>query len=347
MSSVNIDTPPLKLILGAIGTVVLLHIVTAIALMMVKAPMPVTQPLEVTPPIEIELITPPTEIEKPVTQVETQSNPQSRPEPITEPKEPVAEEVITEPNISESTPEPTESEIVEPELVEPEIVEPAITPSSEGSLQTPENPGVETSVVQPFEHEVVKTEQPVYDRSYATITPRVDRTTLNNQRRVREAQQNATAQNRVRREAQIAREAARAQAAAQAQAQAQAAREAVEQAAREAAQAKAAREAASNEPVNFTATSADWASIPNFSFPKGPRAKHRTQPGQKLEVVLRMRVNKQGTIENVSVAKSSGNSAVDKAAAEQVQSGRFKPFTQNNVPVVGNVTLPVAYEVPR
>ena len=109
------------------------------------------------------------------------------------------------------------------------------------------------------------------------------------------------------------------------------------------ADAKAAA-AASNEPVNFTASNANWASAPNLSFPE--RAARRARSGDSLNVVLVLRVNKQGGIDSVRIAQSSGNAVLDKEAARQVRSGKFKPFMKNGAPVVGNVTLPVAYVVP-
>ncbi|WP_201585887.1 energy transducer TonB [Psychrobacter jeotgali] len=57
MSSASFDRPSTKLILSAIGIVVLLHVLTAIALTLVKTPTPVIEPLQETPPIEIELLT--------------------------------------------------------------------------------------------------------------------------------------------------------------------------------------------------------------------------------------------------------------------------------------------------
>ena len=158
------------------------------------------------------------------------------------------------------------------------------------------------------------------------------------------AAQEAEAKARQEAEARAAHEAKRAaeaKAAREAQAAAQA--KAAQEAAEAAAQAKAA--AASNTPQNFTATNADWASAPRFSFPK--RAARRARSGDTFNVVLSLRVNKQGGIDSVSLAKSSGNPVLDKEAQRQVRSGKFKPFTNNNgVPVVGNVTLPISYTVP-
>lgn len=149
--------------------------------------------------------------------------------------------------------------------------------------------------------------------------------------------------------AQEAQQLADAKAAREAQAEADAKKAAEAKTAKAAAEAAArakgqAAAAASNTPVNFTATNANWASRPNFSFPTS--AARRARSGDKLTVVLVLRVNKQGGIDNVRVAQSSGNRLLDQAAQKQADSGKFKPFTEAGVPVVGNVTLPIEYVVP-
>ena len=158
-----------------------------------------------------------------------------------------------------------------------------------------------------------------------------------------DAHARAVADAKAAREAQAAADAKTAKEAAQKAAQAKAAIQA-EAAARAKADADAKAAAASNEPVNFTASNANWASAPNFSFPE--RAAKRARSGDTLNVILVLRVNKQGGIDSVRIAQSSGNSLVDKEAQRQVRSGKFKPFSKNGVPVVGNVTLPIAYAVP-
>ena len=168
---------------------------------------------------------------------------------------------------------------------------------------------------------------------------------------IAEAQRQAAAQAESERQAKKSEQEAQARAEQEAKrvADAKAAVQAKAAAEAAAAQARAEAEAAaalaqSNEPVSFTASSANWASAPNFSFPE--RAARRARSGDTLNVVLVLRVNKQGGIDNVRVAQSSGNPLLDKEARRQVRSGKFKPFTKNGVPVVGDVTLPISYAVP-
>ena len=318
MSSTDLDAPPLRLILIAIILVVGLHLLTAIALVIIKAATLKDEPIKETPPLEIQMVTLPTEpIENMVTEVEEvpQSKAESIPAPKPEPK--------TQQKMKAVTP------------VDPVVIEEEPIVQKEKPVQAP--PIKELPVKKKIEDK-----PPVIDKSVA-----------DEQRRIIAAQAEKAAQQAERQAQAKALQEAQAQAARDAQAQADA--NAAREAAQKAAQAKAEREAeaaarakaeaaASNEPVNFTASAANWASAPNFSFPD--RAARRARSGDTLNVVLVLRVNKQGGIDSVRVAQSSGNPLLDKEAQRQVRSGKFKPFTKNGAPVVGNVTLPIAYAVP-
>lgn len=322
MSSTDLEAPPLRLIFIAIILVVGLHLLTAIALVIIKAPMLKDEPIKETPPLEIQMVTLPTQpIENVVTEVEevpqskAESIPTSKPEPKPEPK--------TQQKMKAVTP------------VDPVVREEEPIVQKEKPVQTP-------PIKEPPVKKKIEDKPPVIDKSVA-----------DEQRRIIAAQAEKAAQQAERQAQAKALQEAQAQAARDAQAQADA--NAAREAAQKAAQAKAEREAeaaarakaeaaASNEPVNFTASAANWASAPNFSFPD--RAARRARSGDTLNVVLVLRVNKQGGIDSVRVAQSSGNPLLDKEAQRQVRSGKFKPFTKNGAPVVGNVTLPIAYAVP-
>lgn len=328
MSSTDLEAPPLRLILIAIILVVGLHLLTAIALVIIKAPTLKDEPIKETPPLEIQMVTLPTQpIENVVTEVEevpqskAESIPTSKPEPKPEPK--------TQQKMKAVTP------------VDPVVTEEEPIVQKEKPVQTP-------PIKEPPVKKKIEDKPPVIDKSVA-----------DEQRRIIAAQAEKTAQQAERQAQAKALQEAQAQAARDAQAQADA--NAAKEAAQKAAQAKAEREAeaaarakaeaaakaaaaASNEPVNFTASAANWASAPNFSFPD--RAARRARSGDTLNVVLVLRVNKQGGIDSIRVAQSSGNPLLDKEAQRQVRSGKFKPFTKNGAPVVGNVTLPIAYAVP-
>lgn len=322
MSSTDLEAPPLRLIFIAIILVVGLHLLTAIALVIIKAPMLKDEPIKETPPLEIQMVTLPTEpIENVVTEVE--EVPQSKAESIPTPKPEPKPEPKTQQKMKAVTP------------VDPVVREEEPIVQKEKPVQTP-------PIKEPPVKKKIEDKPPVIDKSVA-----------DEQRRIIAAQAEKAAQQAERQAQAKALQEAQAQAARDAQAQADA--NAAREAAQKAAQAKAEREAeaaarakaeaaASNEPVNFTASAANWASAPNFSFPD--RAARRARSGDTLNVVLVLRVNKQGGIDSVRVAQSSGNPLLDKEAQRQVRSGKFKPFTKNGAPVVGNVTLPIAYAVP-
>ena len=328
MSSTDLETPPLKSILIAILVVVGLHVLTAVALVAMKPSAPKVAPPKQTPPIEIELVSLPAAL----------------------PKEPVkvvksVEKEVTKVVIDKSTPAPKPQAIIKPKPVtetpkQPVVQErkPDITPLVKKEKTT--------SIAQekPSQKQIQKEEShPAIDKAISEQLANNQK--VNNQqaeqRRLVAAQAEKAAQEVQLQQAQEAQRVANAKAARDAQAKASA------EAARAAKQAEEAAKAAaeSNEPVNFTASSANWVSAPNFSFPE--RVARRANSGDTLNVVLILRVNKQGGIDNVRIAQSSGNAALDKEATRQVRSGKFKPFTNNaGVPVVGNVTLPVSYAVP-
>ena len=320
MSSTDLDAPPLKAILIAIIVVVGLHVLTAVALVTIKPSEPKIEPVKETLPIEIEFV--------------------SLPAPNTEP------EVEAEQPAAQQKPQPK----VKPERIEPSKSQPQQKPIAEPKAKVvtakPTEIKSKTADVEPVakvenkKPDVIKKESPKIDTSMADEQRKI--IAAQAEKAAQDAHARAVADAKAAREAQAAADDKAATEAAQKAAQAKAEREAAAQAKADA-DAKAAA-SASNEPVNFTASNANWASAPNFSFPE--RAAKRARSGDTLNVVLILRVNKQGGIDSVRIAQSSGNSLVDKEAQRQVRSGKFKPFSKNGVPVVGNVTLPIAYAVP-
>ena len=329
MSSTDLETPPTRLILLSLLVVVGLHVLTAVALAVIKTPKPQPAPKEDITPVEIEFVTLPAnnavakvETKELVQQVkqakkvtvkkEVQPEPQAK--PVQQPKAALPKKrTETPPKKTIDTPIEPAKPVVKKVSETPPIIK--LQKTSPDSRQVPD----------------LKQTQP---------QPKADTSAADEQHREAAAQAKKAAQEAEAKAAQEAKIAAEAKAAAQAQAAKEAEAAAQAKAAREAAEA-----AASNTPQNFIATNADWASAPRFSFPE--RAARRARSGDTFNVVLSLRVNKQGGIDSVSLAKSSGNPVLDKEAQRQVRSGKFKPFTNNNgVPVVGNVTLPISYTVP-
>lgn len=341
MSSTDIDAPPLRLIIMAIVIVVGLHVLTAVALVAMKPSEPKIKLPENTTPIEIEMVTLPAAIE--VSKNELSENEVQDTQPVEMPKTPsksvAIDEVTPKPQpVEEPTP------VEKPNIEKPNTVvkapvkqEPNDKTSelkSEANKQ-PEKP--KAIEYEPFSHHVN-----LPDSASMEI---VDKSPTTNELKMltAKAKANAEAQAKLQEAERVNK--AIADAIEEKAAEAKAAKKAAEaNAARVSAEATAAAAAANNTPVDFTASNANWASAPNFSFPE--RAARNARSGDTFNVVLVLRVNKQGGIDSIRVAQSSGNSRVDKAAQRQVRSGKFKPFTKNGAPVVGNVTLPISYEVP-
>jgi TonB family protein len=353
MNSTNFNALPPKLTLIAIAAVVGLHVLTAMALVSIQPPTAVTKPPEITPSIEIQLVTLPVTVAEPDNEIKKVETIEA-PKPESTPKLTEAKPAEAKPTIK---PEAAVTPAVKEQTVKPKT-EPAVNATTKkvGPQTQPEKVDPEPYIDQnqpnqPFSHE-----------------PMVSTSTADDQRRFLEQQQQDAAKNKARRLAQIAREGAAAIAHANAKAKAKA--KAEQAAAEKAAQEKSARDAqaatdakakavaaniakeaaekaaaaASNAPISFNASSANWASAPNFSFPE--RAKGSARSGDTFNLVLLLRVNKQGGIDSVSLAQSSGNPLLDREAQRQVRSGKFRPFEQNGTPVVGNVTLPISYAMP-
>ncbi|WP_227500324.1 energy transducer TonB [Psychrobacter arcticus] len=310
---------------------------TAVALVAMKPSAPKIAPPKQTPPIEIELV----------------SLPAALPKEIVKVAKPVKKEAAKV-AIEKTAPVPKQQAIAKPkpfaEMSKQQVVQekkPVIAPVVKKEKTT--------SITQekPPQKQIQQEEpHPAIDK--AISEQRANKPQANDQqaeqRRIVAAQAEKAAQEAQMQQAQAkeAQRVANAKAArdAQAKASAEAANDAAQKAVRAAKQVEGAIKAAtgSNDPVNFTASSANWVSAPNFSFPE--RVARRANSGDTLNVVLVLRVNKQGGIDSVRIAQSSGIAALDKEAQRQVRSGKFKPFMKNGAPVVGNVTLPVTYIVP-
>ncbi len=326
MSSTDLEAPPIRSILLSILIVVGLHLLTAVALVSIKAPKLQPEPKQDIPPIEIEFVTLPTKSAAPIAETK---------EPVQQVKKVTVKKEVQPKLVQKPKAEPPPKKRVETPI---EPAKPVVKKVSE----TPPIIATEKTSTESSQKPVPKEAAP----KKISPEPIVDTSAADEQRKEAAARAKKAAQEAQDRAAQEAKRVADAKAAAQAKAAREAEAAAQAQAAREAAEAaaEAAARAQSNEPVSFTASAANWASAPNFSFPD--RAARRARSGDTLNVVLILRVNKQGGIDSVRVAQSSGNTLLDKEAQRQVRSGKFKPFTKNGAPVVGNVTLPISYAVP-
>lgn len=346
MSSINSNAPPRKLILTVIGAVAGLHVLTAMVLAMVETPSPVAEPLKAMLPIEIQLIAAPVQtdstkqtdstetswvesaenetLENLASSTEAISKLEAKPELKVESETEVKAEPLTKPELEaepkpELEPEPLEQQTVEPKVSEPEVViEPKIEPKPVIKSAWELNSGVNTTTqttIKKAESSTASTTvvetTPNYGGGYtqhSTIPTAPTTSSIANNNESKRIKNEVA--KRDTNNISIAQPAS----------------------------------AVNNEPVNFNEGDASWAVAPKLSFPS--RAERGASAGDTFTVLLALRVNKQGGIDSVRLVQSSGNTALDKEALRQVKTGRFVPFTKDGAPVVGSVTLPIAYKVP-
>ena len=109
------------------------------------------------------------------------------------------------------------------------------------------------------------------------------------------------------------------------------------------AQEKVAQEkaAANNTPKSFSESQARWKRKPKLILPQ--QVDRRARLGEIFSLTLEVIVDKQGNVTKVTVTKSSGNKIVDNVTVTEVKRSKLHPFTEDNLPVVGKIILPVEY----
>jgi periplasmic protein TonB len=63
------------------------------------------------------------------------------------------------------------------------------------------------------------------------------------------------------------------------------------------------------------------------------------------EVLIRVEIGADGRARQVLVSRSSGHQRLDNAALAAVRAARFKPYTENGVPLVVWSTVPIQFEL--
>ena len=66
----------------------------------------------------------------------------------------------------------------------------------------------------------------------------------------------------------------------------------------------------------------------------------------KLAMLFKLRVDKEGSIVQIDVVESSGIARLDKAFMQAIKPAQLKPFMKQGQPVIGIVLLPVVYAKP-
>ena len=335
--------------------VLAMHVGIAAALVQLQGPKPVIKEPEEVKPIEIQMLSmqeavePPTAAQtKPNTPQVTQeqvTKVQSQPKPASKPTKSVKPEPEIQPK-----PKPVEKN-------EPEPIQKA---------QSKSEAKVEAKTAEPLNNQQTS-QQTIHQDVQPEVSTKPNFDANEHQRLIEQAAREQAAREQAAREQAAREQAAREQAAREQAAREQAAREqaareqaareqaareqaareqaAREQAAREqAAREQAAREAAaSNEPKSFSANQARWKRKPRLEVP--PQVARKSNSGDVYLVILAVTVDKQGNVADVKVTKSSGNTAVDKAAISQVKKSKLHPFEQDKSPVVGLINLPIEYIV--
>ena len=325
MSSTDLDAPPLTSVLITILVVIGIHMLTAVALVAMKPSTPKVAPPKQTPPIEIEVVSLATALPKENVKVAK-----------------AVEKEATEVAIEKKASAPKSQAIAKPKPFAETAKQPVVPDKKldiEPIVKKEKTPSI---TQQKPPRKQIQQEEP---------HPAIDKAILEQQAKNQQAEQRRLLAVQAEKAAQEAANQAQAKALQEdiQKANAKAARDAQAEAqSKSDAKAKAGAEkaaAASNTPMNFNASSANWRARPNFSFPD--RGARGANSGDTFNLVLLLRVNKQGGIDSVSLAQSSGNAILDREAQRQVRSGKFRPFTNDaGAPVVGNVTLPVSYAVP-
>ena len=325
MSSTDLDAPPLTSVLITILVVIGIHMLTAVALVAMKPSTPKVAPPKQTPPIEIEVVSLATALPKENVKVAK-----------------AVEKEATEVAIEKKASAPKSQAIAKPKPFAETAKQPVVPDKKldiEPIVKKEKTPSI---TQQKPPRKQIQQEEP---------HPIIDKAILEQQAKNQQAEQRRIIAVQAEKAAQEAANQAQAKALQEdiQKANAKAARDAQAEAqSKSDAKAKAGAEkaaAASNTPMNFNASSANWRARPNFSFPD--RGARGANSGDTFNLVLLLRVNKQGGIDSVSLAQSSGNAILDREAQRQVRSGKFRPFTNDaGAPVVGNVTLPVSYAVP-
>ena len=342
MNATNFGKSPAKLIVMIIAIVVILHVLTAMALVIAKTPAPLMAPIEITPPIEIEMMTlppPPTEIEEivieevarvePVKKVKTQSN--AKPVAAAKPK--IDEKPIDKPKAVIKKP-------AEPVIKEnkPIVVKtkPTVTVKESNDQQLAKINKITAVDVDIATKELATQRLEVERQKILVAQANANAKATLEAEELRKAQALAKAQALTQAKAdKVAQDKASSEASAAAQRQAVADAKAKEEAGK-VAQAKAS--AASNETVSYgTIGNSSWLREPIFT---SIRNKDYGFQGTDVSVSVKMSVDANGTIGNIKISKSSGDNKFDRDFIRALSKAKLHPATRDNVPTKSTAILP-------
>jgi protein TonB len=93
-------------------------------------------------------------------------------------------------------------------------------------------------------------------------------------------------------------------------------------------------------PRSIPATAVAYLEPPAPVYPLASR-----RHGEQGEVLLKVEIGTDGRARQVLVSRSSGTPRLDQAALAAVRAARFKPYTENGVPLVVWTTVPIQFEL--
>jgi protein TonB len=91
---------------------------------------------------------------------------------------------------------------------------------------------------------------------------------------------------------------------------------------------------------SIPATAVSYLEPPAPVYPVASKRLH-----EQGEVLLRVEIGADGRARQVLVSRSSGHQRLDNAALAAVRAARFKPYTENGVPLVVWSTVPIEFEL--
>ena len=328
----------IKVNTATVIAVLALHIGIAAALTHMQMPEQIVEKPEEIKPVEIQLLsleeTPepipkaelpkeveqPTPVPQPVLASEQPTNSETKPQ--TKPQNEPKPEPPPKPKSEDPKPQTKSESHAEPEPLD--------------KPQPPNKPDPEPQLIKDIESQTKpvpesKVEPVVEPETLTTkdLTPIID--SNEHQRLIEQMVREKAAQEKAAQE-----KAAQEKAAQEKAAQEKAAQE-------KAAQEKAAQEkaAANNTPKSFSESQARWKRKPKLILPQ--QVDRRARLGEIFSLTLEVIVDKQGNVTKVTVTKSSGNKIVDNVTVTEVKRSKLHPFTEDNLPVVGKIILPVEY----
>jgi protein TonB len=93
-------------------------------------------------------------------------------------------------------------------------------------------------------------------------------------------------------------------------------------------------------PKTIAITQVEYLAPPQLTYPPAARRMH-----EEGAVNVRVLVDARGAPQQMSVIRSSGYARLDEAALAAVRATRFKPYTENGVPMPFWVVMPLVFEL--